>query len=648
MAGPIKHGSGRSHARLRLATLLAGVSLSAVAAHAQNATWSATPSTNDWNTSANWTPATVPTNTARFGPSTITSVAINTDTSINTMRFNAAAPTYTFAIGGGTFTIKNGIVNNSSFLPNFTVDTSGRLAFRASATIGSLADGTSGGGRIRIRGVNTTLFIAGDTPTTFSGRFGGTGSLELENAAALTLTGASNGGNIGRIGGDLTLCNCVTGGLTIDGGSLRVKGFTSIFGGTLAVTNGGVLKSRSGAEIDTFPGLTAPMTIVTGPGSTWNVDGFFGLAVGGFGPGALTIANGGVVNVLSGITTIGDQFDGSSKVTVTGAGSVLNAFNGLEIGGGCGCNPVGTLTVADGGVVNSPSGTTIGVGSTLNLGTGGLAGAIITPFIINDGLISANFTDTLTLDAAISGGGALSKSGAGTLILTADNTYTGGTTINGGTLQLGNGGASGSIVGDVTDNGTLAINRSDVFTFGGVISGSGGFAQNGTGTTILTANNTYTGPTEVNAGTLQAGGANVLAPNSAFTVASGATLNLASFDQTIGSLAGAGSVTLGSATFTTGNDNTSTIFAGTISGSGNVIKMGDGTFVLAGTNTYTGNTVVNAGTLEVDGTIANSASVTVNAGAKLSGTGTVDPPGLTTSAAAVPSHPAIRPIRLEH
>jgi autotransporter-associated beta strand protein/T5SS/PEP-CTERM-associated repeat protein len=342
----------------------------------------------------------------------------------------------------------------------------------------------------------------------------------------LTLTGASNGGNIGRIGGDLTLCNCVTGGLTIDGGSLRVKGFTSIFGGTLAVTNGGVLKSRSGAEIDTFPGLTAPMTIVTGPGSTWNVDGFFGLAVGGFGPGALTIANGGVVNVLSGITTIGDQFDGSSKVTVTGAGSVLNAFNGLEIGGGCGCNPVGTLTVADGGVVNSPSGTTIGVGSTLNLGIGGLAGAIITPFIINDGLISANFTDTLTLDAAISGGGALSKSGAGTLILTADNTYTGGTTINGGTLQLGNGGASGSIVGDVTDNGTLAINRSDVFTFGGVISGSGGFAQNGTGTTILTANNTYTGPTEVNAGTLQAGGANVLAPNSAFTVASGATLNL--------------------------------------------------------------------------------------------------------------------------
>jgi len=141
----------------------------------------------------------------------------------------------------------------------------------------------------------------------------------------------------------------------------------------------------------------------------------------------------------------------------------------------------------------------------------------------------ANFTDTLTLAADIFGAGALSKAGPGTLILTGTNTYTGGTTISGGTLQLGNGGASGSIVGNVTNNGTLAINRSDTLTFGGVISGTGAFQQNGAGTTILTAANTYTGATAVNAGTLQAGAANVFAPGSAFTVASGATLNLAGF-----------------------------------------------------------------------------------------------------------------------
>jgi autotransporter-associated beta strand protein len=366
-------------------------------------------------------------------------------------------------------------------------------------------------------------------------------------------------------------------------------------------------------------------------------------------------------------------------------------------------------------VVNSPGTTSIGTGSTLNLGIGGLAGAIMTPAIANDGQIVANFTDTLTLGANISGAGALSKAGAGTLILTGSNTYGGGTTITGGTLQLGNGGASGSITGNVVDNGTFAINRSDTFAFGGVISGSGAFAQIGPGTTVLTAANTYaggtainggvlavaadanlgaaagglafdggtlhfltgfttnravtlnacgggfdtngnnavlggpisgaggltklgsgaltllgsssyTGATAVNAGTLQAGAANAFASGSAFTVASGATLDLNGFNQTIGSLAGAGSVTLGAATLTTGGDNTSTTFSGTVSGTGGLTKIGTGALTLTGVSSYTGATAVNAGTLVVNGSIANSA-VTVNSGGTLRGTGSIG--GLT-------------------
>ena len=98
---------------------------------------------------------------------------------------------------------------------------------------------------------------------------------------------------------------------------------------------------------------------------------------------------------------------------------------------------------------------------------------------------------------------------------------------------------------------------------------------------------------------LQAGATNVFAPNSAFTVASGATLNLNSFNQSIGSLAGAGSVTLGSAMLTTGNDNTSTIFSGTISGTGGLTKIGTGTLALAGANTYSGGTTLASGTLRL-------------------------------------------------
>ena len=292
------------------------------------------------------------------------------------------------------------------------------------------------------------------------------------------------------------------------GSSVTVNGFTGIgiFGpATLSISNGGVLNSQGGAEIDSI--LGTPTATVTGPGSTWNVGGL-GLRVGGGsigGPGMLTISNGGVVN--TNVTFIGDSADGSSTVLVTGTGSRLTATTGLSIGGeDCGCGPlVGTLTIADGGVVEAAD-TRILANSTLRLGIGGLGGTLITPTLRNDGTIVANFTDTVTLAAHISGSGTLSKAGTGTLILTGNNTYSGGTTITGGTLQLGNGGTSGSIAGNVTDNGTFAINRSDTVTFGGVISGTGTFAQIGPGTTILTAINTYSGGTAIDGRRARGGG----------------------------------------------------------------------------------------------------------------------------------------------
>src|SRR5215831_15795992 len=359
--------------------------------------------------------------------------------------------------------------------------------------IGSLA----GGGTVTI-GSFPLLSIVGNSSSTFSGAFAGSGSLELDDAASLTLTGASNGGNIGTIGGDLRLCATCSGpALTISGGSLTVGGSTIVEGGTLTVTNGGTLtttnfgvagnmtvtgagstatasgvtavgffgpgsltiangavfNSQGGSEIDTsVPELGIPSVLVTGPGSTWNVGGPALLVGTGSteGPGMLTIANSGVVNV-TGFMAVGDV-TGASTVTVTGAGSVLNALDSLTIGASnCGCNLVGTLTVADGGVVNSPGPTSIGAGSTLNLGVGGLAGAIVTPAIVNDGQIAANFIDTLTLAANVSGAGALSKAGPGTLILTGASTYTGATTIDGGTLSPGNS------IGTLTVNGNLAM-----------------------------------------------------------------------------------------------------------------------------------------------------------------------------------------------
>src|SRR4029077_13632513 len=102
-----------------------------------------------------------------------------------------------------------------------------------------------------------------------------------------------------------------------------------------------------------------------------------------------------------------------------------------------------------------------------------------------------------TFGGVISGTGSVQQNGTGTTVLVRDNSYAEGTTINAGTLQLGNGGTAGSITGNVSDNGVLAFDRSDSVTFAGAISGAGRVTQIGTGTTILTGTNTYTGGTTV-------------------------------------------------------------------------------------------------------------------------------------------------------
>ena len=272
-------------------------------ARAQDATWTGAAS-NNWTTAGNWS-AGVPSGTATFtNNGAPTSVSIADTVSINTLEFTAAAPAYSFTIGNAaTFTITGGTSNASAFTPAFTVNTGATLAVGdgATAEIGSL----SGGGTVNHRACrhSTLLAITGSTSTTFSGSFAGAGSLELDNGAALTLTGASNGGNIGTIGGNLTLCNCDTGGLTISGGSLtvarrRLRRRRMVEGGTLAVVNGGTLQIGSSSTPAGL--LVASNMVISGPGSSVTVTGG-PTSIGIFAQTAsLAISNGGVLNSQSG------------------------------------------------------------------------------------------------------------------------------------------------------------------------------------------------------------------------------------------------------------------------------------------------------------------------------------------------------------
>jgi autotransporter-associated beta strand protein len=167
-------------------------------------------------------------------------------------------------------------------------------------------------------------------------------------------------------------------------------------------------------------------------------------------------------------------------------------------------------------------GTTIRGGAVI-VGDGGNNGWIVGHVLFTNSLVTDtartltfNRSDDLTFSGNIVGGvvlgqggavvqnaGAVVQQGSGILTLTGTGTYPGGTTINGGTLQVGAGGTSGSVgPGPIVNNSQLIFNRSDSSTFGGVISGGGSLVKLGSGTLTLTASNTYNGSTTVNEGTL--------------------------------------------------------------------------------------------------------------------------------------------------
>ncbi|MDH6150430.1 outer membrane autotransporter protein [Paraburkholderia sp. WSM4179] len=287
-------------------------------------------------------------------------------------------------------------------------------------------------------------------------------------------------------------------------------------------------------------------------------------------PARTATGNGGTLGSI-----VGDVADNGTLVfnradTVT--------FGGLVSGTGL-LNQAGTGTTVLTNNDTYTGGTTVSSG-TLQLGSGGTTGSIVGN-VTDNGALVFNRSDSVSFDGIVSGTGLLNQAGTGTTVLTNGNTYTGGTTVSAGTLQLGNGGMTGSIVGDVTDNGTLAFNRSDTVTFGGSVTGTGALSQRGTGTTVLTNSNTYTGGTTVSAGALQIGNGG-----------------------TTGSIVG--DVTdNGSLIFNRLDDIT---YDGRITGSGSVLKQGAGTAILTSGSTYAGGTTISAGTLQL-GNGGNSGSI---------------------------------------
>jgi fibronectin-binding autotransporter adhesin len=534
------------------------------------------------------------------------------------LTLNSGASTITGVMSGaGALTIAGGTVamtNAANTRTGATTITSGSLVVQGGDALGDTAAVTLSGGVLEL-GANETIGTLSATGGTITLN---ANTLTVNGTTAADIAAAVNGGGGSRLvkngAGEMTLSGVVSlGGITVNNGALILSHSANSIGEiivtgmgpteatlTIATTGaaGGAHIRTQGSVINYLDGVTNASTItiesnttqlnVTDAGARATQSGAIGedASPRGFtktGDGTLILTG---ANTYSGTTTIsagtlqvgaggttGTLGNGTGGVT-NNAALVFNRSDETTVGNAIS----GTGSVTQGGTgttiltgTNSYTGTTTVSAGTLQIGDGGTTGTLGngTGGVTNNAALVFNRSDETTVGNAISGTGSVTAAGAGLLVFTGNNSYTGPTTINAGSLQIGDGGTMGSLgSGAVTNNGSLAFMRSDSVTISNAISGSGTLTQGGTGTTILTGTNSYTGTTSVISGTLAVTGGAALADTGAVSVAAGATLRVDQ-SETIGTLTNRGTVDL-----STGNGTADTVL--TVNGTyvaGSVLRI---------------------------------------------------------------------------
>ena len=554
-------------------------------------------------------------------------------------------------LSGAGATIQNGNLTGSSYT---ATNTTGTATVSASLQGSGIAlNRTGSGGTLALTGNNTysgatnvtagTLSVSGASGAinSSSGYAVNGGTLTLDNTAA-SLERLNNGANV-----TLSL-----------GGSLNLSGNSST-GTTETITN---LGFDNGNSIVTITAPGTPVTTLAATGGLTRTNNATGLVRGtslgqasstvgmitlGTAPtGANFVGAGGSPTSTSGTTTknlaivpwlVGGNTtasNGTAFVTYDNTGGLRALVSGeqdtLSAAYATTGNNVaqsGTLTLTTTGhtfnslfITGAVNLTGAGAGDSLTLNSGALAttsNTTITAF--NSGITFGNgegvitpVAGTLTIASSIgvTSSGGITKAGAGGLTLTGSHGYTGATTVNQGTLTLGNGTTdatlSSSGINTVT-GATTAFANIGANTFSGPLSGGGSFTKTGAGLLTLAGSGAGTG-TGAGTLTITVGGVKLnTATALQNTTASIGMVNALTFNTgqtpfTIGGLAGASALALqdtsaGAIALQVGNNNATTAYSGILSGGGSLVKIGTGTLTLSGVNTFTGGLTIKNGTV---------------------------------------------------
>ena len=642
-------------------------------------TWNSSVTSTAWLTANNWTGGSAG-KVPGDGAATLTTDNNAGDIAIiGNVGFSGSTIGLNMNTAGGSYQVGAIMLNTTTRAITFGKSDTTVLASTLRLNGGTVNVGATGGS------LGNTVLAVGDSGTqnfTVANTAGGSGTMDVQLGissgniyvtTARTLT----------INSKITELNSGSGFVKLGGGALVLGGANTFTG---KITNGaGSISISSDTNLGAVPAspvadqLTLDFSILrfTGTFTLETNRGVTLAAAGGtFEIGdSKTVTYAGNITGLGGLTKSISSGASSGNLTLSGVNDFAGNFS--ITGGGVRFNS--DTAAGKGTVVVTASGGSVTL-RNLGIAASTLTNAVIFNSSANTINLDSDPGSTFTMSGNISGDGAVinggNSTGGGTIILSGNNSaWSGSLSLRRGGLSLGNknalaaqfivspiassnvtlqattdlsgvnaltnavslamtnsnvgfaiGGANNiEFAGAITmvTNAVITNNNSASTILSGAIGGSFGISFAGTGTTTLKGANTYTGGTTNLAGTLKLGASGVIPDTSAVTVAGG-TFDLDGNSETIASLAGGGSVVLGSGALTAGGDNSSTTFSGAISGSGSFTKTGTGTLTLSGASLLSGQTTVSAGKLSVENTTGSgtgSGQVTVASSAKLGGTG---------------------------